>query len=98
MKKNKFNILSVVLIILFIVYLYFAVDSAQERNDSEKYNILSDAIIRSAVQCYAIEGFYPPNVEYLENNYGLVVDHNKYVISYSVFASNIMPDVEVFIK
>ena len=98
MKKNKLKILSVVIIILFIVYLYFAVDSAQKKNDLEKYNILSDAIIRSAVQCYAIEGFYPPDVEYLENNYGLIVDHDKYVVSYSVFASNIMPDVEVFIK
>lgn len=98
MKKNKFKILSVVVIILFIIYLYFAVDSAQKGNDLEKYNILSDAIIRSAVQCYAIEGFYPPDIEYLENNYGLVVNHNKYVVSYNVFASNIMPDVEVFIK
>jgi len=97
-KKNKFKILSVVVIILFVLYLYFAVDSAQNKNDLEKHNILSEAIIRSAVQCYAIEGFYPPNVEYLENNYGLVVDHDMYVVSYSVFASNIMPDVEIFIK
>jgi len=97
-KKNKFKILSVVFITLLIIYLYFAVDNARNKNDFEKYNILSDAIIRNAVQCYAIEGFYPPSVEYLENNYGLIVDHDKYVVSYSVFASNIMPDVDVFIK
>ena len=98
MKKNKFKILSVVVILLFAGYLYFAVENAQKGNDEEKYNILADAIVRSAVQCYAIEGFYPPDIEYLEKNYGLVVDHHKYVISYSVFASNIMPDVEIFIK
>jgi len=97
-KKNKFKIFSVVVILLFIGYLYFAVDSARKGNDGEKYNILADAIDRSAVQCYAIEGFYPPDIEYLEDNYGLVVDYDKYVISYSVFASNIMPEVEVFIK
>jgi len=97
-KKNKFKILSVVVILLFIIYLYFAVDNAQKSSNSGKYNILSDAIIRSAVQCYAIEGFYPPDIEYLEKNYGLIVDHDNYVISYSVFASNIMPNVEVFIK
>lgn len=98
MKKNKFKVLSVVVILLFIGYLYFAVDGARKSNDDEKYNILADAIARSAVQCYAIEGFYPPDIEYLENNYGLVVDYDKYVISYNVFASNIMPDVEVFFK
>jgi len=78
--------------------MYIAVDNAQRKSDEESYNILSDAIIRSAVQCYAIEGFYPPDIEYLENNYGLLVDHNKYFVSYSVFASNIIPEVQVFLK
>ena len=78
--------------------MYIAVDNAQRKSNEESYNILSDAIIRSAVQCYAIEGFYPPDIGYLENNYGLLVDHNKYFVSYSVFASNIIPEVQVFLK
>jgi len=96
--KRDFKIISVLIVILLIVYMYIAVDNAHKRSDKEGYKILSDAIIRSAVQCYAIEGFYPPNIEYLENNYGLLVDHDKYFISYSVFASNIVPEVEVFLK
>ncbi len=98
MKKNKIQILSYFIFILFIIYLIIGVDSAKKNNDEERYSILKDAIYRSSVQCYAIEGYYPPNIEYLENNYGLVVDHNKYVINYSVFASNIMPEIEVFLK
>jgi len=97
-KKNKFKILSIIVFLLFISFLFFAVESAENGTDDEKFHILRDAIGRSVVQCYAIEGYYPPNIEYLENNYGLVVDHEKYVISYSVFASNIMPEIEVFIK
>lgn len=98
MKKNKIQILSYFIFILFIIYLIIGVDSAKKNNDEERYSILKDAIYRSSVQCYAIEGYYPPNIEYLENNYGIVVDHNKYVINYSVFASNIMPEIEVFLK
>ena len=75
-----------------------AVENAQNKSNEESYKILSDAIIRSAVQCYAIEGFYPPDVKYLEENYGLLVDHEKYFVNYSVFASNIIPEVEVFKK
>ena len=78
--------------------MYMAVENAQNKSNEESYKILSDAIIRSAVQCYAIEGFYPPDVKYLEENYGLLVDHEKYFVNYSVFASNIIPDVEVFKK
>ncbi len=78
--------------------MYLAVDKAHNKSNDESFKILSDAIMRSAVQCYAIEGFYPPDVKYLEENYGLLVDHDKYFVSYSVFASNIIPEVEVFKK
>lgn len=98
MKKNKFKILTVLLIILFAFYFYYSVENVQNSNEEEKFEVLADAIKRSAVQCYAIEGFYPPNINYLESNYGLVVDHDKYVVSYSIFASNIMPDIVVYLK
>ena len=98
MKNSKFKYVSALIIILLIIYMYISVDNAKKKSDEESFNILSEAIIRSAVQCYAIEGFYPPDIEYLENNYGLLVDHDKYVVSYSIFASNIIPEVEVFLK
>lgn len=98
MKKNKLKILTVLLIILFTYYFYYSVGNVQAAGEEEKFEMLSDAIKRTAVQCYTIEGFYPPSIEYLEDNYGLVVDHDKYVISYSIFASNIMPEVEVYLK
>ena len=96
--KNASKFISVIIIIMLIVYLYMAVDNAERKSNEESYKTLSDAIMRSAVQCYAIEGFYPPDINYLENNYGLLVDHNKYFVSYNVFASNIIPDVQVFLK
>jgi len=86
------------MIILLILYMYYGIENAHKKNDEENFKILSDAIVRSAVHCYAIEGFYPPNIKYLEDNYGLIVDHDKYFISYNIFASNIMPEIMVFIK
>lgn len=32
---------------------------------------------------------------YLENHYGITYDHSKYLISYEVHASNLMPDIDV---
>ena len=43
----------------------------------------------------AIEGRYPPSVEYLEENYGILIDRDKYDVFYSGFASNFMPDITV---
>jgi len=56
---------------------------------------LRDAIRRASVQCYAIEGRYPPSVEYLEENYGIKIDRDRYSVFYSGFASNFMPDITV---
>ncbi|WP_124067578.1 hypothetical protein [Clostridium sp. E02] len=56
---------------------------------------LHHAIRRASVQCYAIEGRYPPNVEYLEANYGIRINRDRYDVFYSGFASNFMPDITV---
>ena len=45
----------------------------------------------------AIEGRYPPSVEYLEENYGVQIDHDKYNVFYDGFASNIMPEITVIL-
>lgn len=79
-----------------IISLYLGVNNTKKATDEEKLVILKDAVNRSALQCYAIEGYYPPNIDYLKENYGLIVDDTRYVISYEIFASNIMPVVDVF--
>lgn len=66
-----------------------------EKADARGAETLRQAIRRASVQCYAIEGRYPPNVEYLEDNYGIQLDRNRYDVFYSGFASNFMPDITV---
>lgn len=66
-----------------------------KKADARGAEALRDAIRRASVQCYAIEGRYPPNVEYLEENYGILIDRKRYDVFYSGFASNIMPDITV---
>ncbi len=57
-----------------------------------------EAVERSARQCYAVEGVYPPDLDYLRENYGLQVNTRDYVISYEIYASNIPPTVKVVLK
>lgn len=48
-----------------------------------------------AVQCYAVEGIYPPDLGYMRDHYGLQVDEERYLVDYRCFASNLMPDITV---
>ena len=56
---------------------------------------LEETLRRTAVACYAAEGFYPPDVAYMTENYGLRYDADAYMIHYTIFASNLMPDITV---
>lgn len=56
---------------------------------------LEETLRRTAVSCYASEGFYPPSVAYMQRHYGLQFEEENYVIRYERFASNLMPDITV---
>ncbi len=47
------------------------------------------------MHCYAVEGRYPPDFDYLKKHYGILVDESRYVVHYRMFASNLMPDILV---
>lgn len=53
------------------------------------------AVMDQALQCYALEGAWPSSLEYLEQHYGLQINHNRYIVAYEVFASNQPPAVTV---
>lgn len=72
-----------------------ALSNLDEGRQSEGRRQLEEAVRRGAVACYAAEGAYPPDLEYLEAHYGLQVDRERYTVVYEVFASNLMPDVTV---
>ena len=57
--------------------------------------VAEQALEKAVMQCYALEGAYPPNLEYLEQNYGLIIDRQKYVYQYDVVAGNIHPIIGI---
>lgn len=59
---------------------------------------IRDAVIRAAVECYAVEGAYPESLTHLEEHYGLIINHTDFIIVYDVFASNLLPQVQVLVR
>lgn len=66
--------------------------------DSEGARVAEQAIRRGVVSCYAVEGCYPESFDYLCENYGVAINEDKYIVHYSVFASNLMPEVTVIAR
>ena len=81
--------------VVVLLGFFTAVNSLQEGQNSEGKQQLENSLRRAAVACYAAEGIYPPDLEYLEEHYGIQVDEARYTVAYDVFASNMMPDITV---
>lgn len=92
------HVISVLLVIAVLALVVTGVRQAGKAQEDEALRTLDESIRRAAVSCYAIEGSYPESVDYLEENYGVYIDENKYIVHYSIFASNIMPDITVIKK
>lgn len=54
-----------------------------------------NAVIKGAIQCYAVEGRYPESLAYLQKHYGVSYDKDKFIVSYEIMGSNRMPQVTV---
>lgn len=96
-KKRKSDM--IIPILLFIAVMAITIKGVfylDYMNDMQNVDLVRQSVKRAAVECYAIEGAYPSDVEYLEENYGIVIDHDKYYVEMDGFASNIMPDIEVY--
>lgn len=65
------------------------------RSGEEQQAMVERAIRRSLVTCYAVEGTYPANLSYLEEHYGLLIDHSRFVVEYETLGSNILPSIRV---
>jgi hypothetical protein len=86
-----FPALAVVILLFFLT----ALDNLKAGNREEGKKQLEQALQRCAVTCYATEGIYPPDVDYMKEHYGIQIDEAKYLVRYEVFAENLMPDITV---
>ncbi len=85
----------VVLLMLGAVGLYGLID--RDLNE-QAAAALRQTVIDAAIQCYAVEGKYPESLDVLEQEYGVQINHARFIVTYDVFASNQLPDVTVLEK
>ena len=90
--------ISFVLFGLVAVFCVNGFQNAEAKQKEESMRIAEESILRGVVRCYAQEGFYPPDYEYLKDHYSIRVDEEKFTVFYSIFASNMMPDITVVEK
>ena len=81
--------------ILVLLCFLTAVKHLDAGQRDEGKHRLEEALHRAAAACYAAEGVYPPNLDYLLERYGIRYAEDYYTVLYQPVASNLMPDITV---
>ena len=98
-QKRRRRVLMVVVAIVLAVVISVAIFVQAQKAVVEQTALsMRTAILERAMQCCAVEGSYPQSIEYLEQNYGLSVNHSDFNIYYDCYADNIVPSVVVVPK
>ncbi|MEG2082000.1 MAG: hypothetical protein RR011_02095 [Oscillospiraceae bacterium] len=99
-KKNGFSVgksiaLPILTVAVSVFLLWNTTEKISRTTETQQQKSIEKAIVQGAVHCYATQGSYPQDVQYLKEHYGLHYDEDKYFVDYSIFASNIMPEITV---
>ena len=100
-KRKKVSVRDMVLVLVVLSALSLVVmlvSGMEHVQHEEQTQFVIDAVRKAALTCYAVQGAYPDNLEYLRQEYGLAYDDNRYVVTYDAFASNQLPDIFVVVR
>ena len=78
-----------------IILFNYGINNLTQANEEEALEAVRNAVTRAAIQFYALEGRFPPHLDYLEERFGLQLDHERFEIVYSAFGANVMPQILV---
>jgi len=91
------KVVAFVAIVVVAVFLVFAsIGNLSSSQDDKQLQIARDAVMRAAVQCYALESQFPPSLQHLVDYYGLTLNEEKFIYHYRAIGSNIVPEIQVF--
>lgn len=90
--------ITVLVFALMALVLVFALGKVDNTTQDEQNKALEDAVRGATMMCYAVEGRYPFDVDYLRKHYGIYYDQNKYIVRIDGFADNVLPEIRVLKK
>ena len=80
---------------LAVFFLCKATDKMGRGQEAESLKQLDSSLRKATVTCYAAEGVYPPDIQYLKDNYGVQIDEERFTVFYEIQGSNLMPNITV---
>lgn len=88
-------VLTAAVVVLSLALVLWGLGNVERGGGEAARAQLEESIRRAAVACYASEGYYPPDMEYICEHYGLSPDPERYAVFYEIHGENLMPEITV---
>ncbi|MBQ3486703.1 MAG: hypothetical protein IJA71_00315 [Clostridia bacterium] len=100
MKKFKFPsiLASIICFLLAMVLIFGALGRVREDSLRRQRDALEEALNKSLLLCYSLEGRYPATLEELLEKCPLAYDRERFVIDYRLHGGNILPEITILEK
>lgn len=98
MKKTKGWIITLLFFLIICIGIGYGLNQTSNNTDVEDVKRVNRMVKTALIECYSVEGFYPEEFSYLQENYALHINDEKYRINYDYQGSNVMPNVVVYRK
>ena len=95
MSINKKDVAAILIFIALILAFVLLINNITNKNSGRELQIVRDAVKSAALTCYAVEGMYPADLQYLRDHYNLSYNEERYHVFYEPIASNLMPSIKV---
>lgn len=97
MRKRDLSLIVIPIFLIIVALALIALSGISTATDDEQRTLIESTVRRCAVECYALEGSYPKDIEYIKAEYGLTYDSERYFVHYLPLGSNLMPEIKVFL-
>ncbi len=95
MGRNGLRIFVPLIITAVMITFISSVSDVEHLHSDKGKEELENSIRKASAACFAAEGIYPPDIDYLKEYYGVRIDDKRFIVKYNAFASNLMPDITV---
>ena len=94
-RRRRRRLIGALLAAVVAIALVLAFGASRSVAREQAATSVRNAVVAAAVQCCAVEGSYPASLAHLEETYGLIINHNDYVVNYEWLGDNVPPSVVV---
>ena len=95
MSINRKDIAAILIFAALIIAFVLLINNITGKGNGRELEIVRDAVKNAALTCYAVEGMYPDDLEYLREHYKLAYNEDRYIVYYEPLASNVIPSIRV---